>query len=279
MTPRKLYTTACSVLCLAAVLSASALYATPAAVSEDNATSQELNVTVGERPFSLAELAVQQEARAAVAKGLVQQDDEQDEVEPSASMLMASASIRAQMPANTDSESSVTKKDLLSKSLLYTSHPGAFYSPYVVSLFGDTVEFHDGSVWSICFDDRTLTYNWLITDDIVVTPNDEWFSLYAYRLTNQQTGVAVRANLYLGPIYRGIFSYWIVAIDYINGQVCLQDGSIWSMSPIDLNIIRKWMVGDTVIIGVNNNAFASIRPNILINVNTNNYGIGNCLFY
>lgn len=277
MTARKLYTNACSILCLAAVLSASALCATPAVISEDKATTQELKVTVGERPFTLAELAVQQEERVAVAKGLTAQDDEQD-VEPSAEMLLASASIRAQMPADSANESSVAKKELSSKSL-YTSHPGAFYSPWVVSLFGDTVEFNDGSVWSICFEDRTFTYNWLITDDVIVTPNDEWFSLYAYRLTNQQTGIAVRANLYLGPIYRGIFSYWIVAIDYINGQVCLQDGSIWSMSPIDLNIVRKWIVGDTVIIGVNNNAFASIRPNILINVNTNNYGIGNCLFY
>jgi hypothetical protein len=197
---------------------------------------------------------------------------------PSKKMLIASDSQRQQLPQKKGLQSQVVKKDFCGD-ILYTTHPGAIYKPYAVSPFGDTVELHDGSMWSICSEDRPYTFNWLTSDDLVIIPNSDWFSLYTYRIVNQQTGASVRANLALGPIYRGIFTYWIVAIDYINGQVCLQDGSIWTMSPIDFNIIKKWMINDTVIIGVNNGAFAAIRPNILINVNMNNYGMGSCLFY
>lgn len=237
------------------------------------------HVKVGDdRQMSLAQFAAHQEVRAEKAKALSVNETESDECDsiPSDSMLLASASIRAQMPES-DVENSVKKEPFGSK--LYTTHPGVFYKPNTVSVFGDTVEFHDGSIWSIAFDDRPFVFNWFTSDDVVIMPNDDWYSLYTYRLHNQQTGLSVRSNIYLGPVFRGFYSYWIIAIDYYNDQVCLQDGSIWSMSPLDDGITRNWKIGDTVILGVNNNSFSSIRPNILINVNMNNYGMGNCLFY
>ena len=100
------------------------------------------------------------------------------------------------------------------------------------------------------------------------------FLLSAFRLTNQNTGESVAANLYLGPIYNGPYTHWITAIDYYNNTVFLEDGSMWSMSSFDDGVVNKWFENHTVIIGVNDGWFSSSRPNILINVNNSNYAAG-----
>lgn len=155
--------------------------------------------------------------------------------------------------------------------MFYTSHPGAFHSCYSVGIFGDTIEFEDGSVWTIYPRDAYKTLNWLASDLVVVTPNRSWFSTYNFRLTNQNTGESVESNLTLGPLYNGPFTHWIVAIDYYNNVVCLEDGTIWNMSGFDDSAIKKWIVNDTVIIGINDGWLSYNKPNILINVNMLNY--------
>lgn len=162
----------------------------------------------------------------------------------------------------------------LSSAVYYTLHPGAYHNPYSISIFGDSIELEDGSIWVVKPDHAHIITGWLPSDLVVITPNHTWFSSYDYKLTNQNTGEAVHVNVYLGPLYNGPFTHWIIAIDDYNNAVYLEDGSVWYMSSFDSSIIYNWVVNDTVIIGVNDGLFSSSRPNILINVNTLNYAAG-----
>ncbi|CCB90400.1 hypothetical protein WCH_CX17680, partial [Waddlia chondrophila 2032/99] len=97
-------------------------------------------------------------------------------------------------------------------------------------------------------------------------------------LVNLNTGAKVKVNLSLGPIYNGIYTHWILAIDYSNREVYLEDGSVWKMSWWDSSIVNQWLPNDTVIIGINDGWFSGSNPNMLINVNMNDHAIGNCIF-
>lgn len=164
------------------------------------------------------------------------------------------------------------------KGIYFTSHPGAFHNPLLISALGDSVEIEDGSIWSISPSDTYKTLNWITSDLVVITPNHDWFSSHMFRMTNQNTGVSVKCNLVLGPIYNGLYTHWIVAINYYTQQICLEDGSIWTVTGFDSSVFSKWLINDTVIIGINDGFLSSSKPNILINVNTLTYARCNCSY-
>lgn len=161
--------------------------------------------------------------------------------------------------------------------LYFTTHPGAFHQPLLVSVFGDSCELEDGSVWSISASDSYKTLNWLVSDVILVMPNHSWFSIYNYKLVNQNTGVAVEANLtlFLNPMYHSAYNHRIVAIDDVLQMIWLEDGSVWSIAAVDYS--TKWQINDTVIIGINDSWMANKHPNILINANLLHYVRCNCI--
>lgn len=160
--------------------------------------------------------------------------------------------------------------------IFYTSHPGAFHFPVLI---GGTVKLEDGSIWAINSDDSYKTLNWLATDAIVIAPNTRWFSSYKFRLTNQNTMVAVEANLqlFLTPYYHSIYNHQIVLIDDLLEMIWLEDGSVWSIASADYS--RKWQISDTVIIGINDGKLSSSKPNILINANLLQTARANCIGY
>lgn len=160
-----------------------------------------------------------------------------------------------------------------SASVHYTTHPGAYHNAYSISIYG-AISLEDGSLWVVPPSDVYITLSWLPSDLLVITPNHSWFSAYNFKITNQNTGEAVLANLNLGPLYNGLYTRWIVAIDYYYNSVYLNDGSVWNMSSFDSDVVSKWLVNDTMIIGVNDGFFSYSNPNILINVNMLNYGAG-----
>lgn len=166
-----------------------------------------------------------------------------------------------------------TMKSLFA-SPVYLTHPGALHFPYSISLYGESVELEDGSIWTVCPEHAYVTLGWLPSDILSITPNHTWFSPYDYVITNENTGDWVHVNLYLGPLYSGPHTHWIIAIDTYNNIVYLEDGSAWHISSFDSRVIYSWAVNDTVIIGTNDGLFSSSRPNILINVNTLNYAAG-----
>jgi hypothetical protein len=175
-----------------------------------------------------------------------------------------------------DAQETLLSKEAFQSSVKYTSHPGAFYNPIYVSPLGDKVELHDGSIWSVASYDAGKTFNWLTTDLVVITPNHEWFSSYMFKMTNQNTAASIKCNLTLGPIYNGLYTHWITAINYYTHEICLEDGSIWKVTGFDASIFSKWLLNDTIIIGVNDGFLSSSKPNMLINVNTLTYVRADC---
>lgn len=159
----------------------------------------------------------------------------------------------------------------------YSSHMGAFHHPMMITPLGDLLELEDGSRWIVSLSDRFKTYNWLTSDTLKITPNHTWFSSYYYRVTNLNTNESIEVNLFERPIYNGMFTYWIVAIDYFGSQICLNDGSIWDVSSFDYDILKKWIINDTVILGHNDGFFSYTRPNILINCDTVTYVEARCI--
>lgn len=157
----------------------------------------------------------------------------------------------------------IDEEELICKSL-YTTHEGAFHRPVNITKRGESVTLQDGSMWKVREKDRYKTQQWLASDNILILPNHSWFSTYQFVFCNQNTGCEVRVNLILEPIYNGVHSHWIVAIDLYNQEICLEDGSIWKVSGSDYNIMHEWRNNDIVIIGVNDSWF-SRKPNILIN--------------
>ena len=165
---------------------------------------------------------------------------------------------------NVDSPITLAKAAANRGLVFFTSHPGAFHSPVLI---GDTVKLEDGSIWSISPDDSYKTLNWLATDAIVITKNSGWFTSYKFRLSNQNTGIAVEANLqlFLTPYYHSIYNHRIVSIDDVLEMIWLEDGSVWSIASADYS--TQWQILDTIIIGINDGRLSKNNPNILINAN------------
>lgn len=228
----------------------------------------ENRVAVGTRALPLEEHIAQQETRAQLSSLNIQENGQPAEEAIATSQEGSDDDHAPQMLKMEDSER------IVQHDIFFTSHEGAFHRVFSVGICGDRVELEDGSIWSVYSGDTYKTLNWIPSDVIVITPNHSWFSSYNFRLTNQNTGVSVESNLTLGPIYNAPFTHWIVSIDYYNHMVYLEDGTIWKMSYFDDYIFRKWVINDTVIIGINDGWLSSSRPNILINVNMLNYAQG-----
>lgn len=237
-----------------------ALIAALAVSSMTYANEDEQHIQPGVRALSHAQwMEIHQEREDKEDAAEVQQELNQAEEE-------AEASIKS------------TEAAKVNASTFYTSHTGAFHNPYSVSYLGDYVVLEDGSGWSISSSDTYKTLNWLTSDLIVITANADWFSSYMFRMTNQNTGVSVKCNLSMGPIYNGVYTHWIVGINYFTQEICLEDGSIWKVTGFDSSIFNTWLINDTIVIGVNDAFLSSSRPNILINVNTLTYVRANCTY-
>ncbi len=242
---------------LSCLFCASIIMGSLCAVDQD--TDNEERVPVGTRTTSLVENLKVQEQRAQRAQEKQKaQEEESDEVQAQAQTKEG--------------------KRVSNGAYYYTSHEGAYHNPLVVSYLGDTVSLEDGSIWIVKASDRYKTLDWYTNDTIVITPNHSWFSKFDYCLNNVNTGASVQVNLSLGPIYNGVYTYWITAIDYSRDQICLSDGSVWDISGFDHSVVKKWLPNDTIIVGIDDGVFNALTPNILINVNTLNYVSANCIY-
>lgn len=183
------------------------------------------------------------------------------------------------LQAGEASEGTLAKMGITAKSALSgTSHIGAYHVPYSVSPMGDYVFMEDGSGWNVRYSDTSKTLNWYTSDRLIITANHELFSSYDYRINNEVTGHTVAANLVTAPYYNGLYTHWIVGIDYVHKKICLEDGSIWSISVWDGVELNRMELEDTIIIGTNDSWFQASCPNILINVETMEYVKAHCQY-
>ncbi|EFB42636.1 MULTISPECIES: hypothetical protein [Parachlamydia] len=239
---------------------------------ETREQDERVHLAVGERIESYLERVLVKESRQEVS-------EEKEEAEEARvkDVLLTSKSLRQEINFGNSEDPRLLASSKLPKFTgYYTTHQGVYQRPYLVAYDGGSVELYDGSIWTVCSYDRYKTLNWLTSDSIIVTPNSNFFSIYDYCLVNLNTNVTVQVNLFAGPLYNGIYTYYITGIDYVNDLVYLNDGSSWGISVFDSSTSAKWFLNDTVILGVNNDPL-SIRPNILINVNMLNYVRATCL--
>jgi hypothetical protein len=226
---------------------------------------EQTHVPIGTRMMSKVEHAAIQEGRARQVEERLN-----EEGQPASGEQLANE--KGDFDPSAENEDEFSPRALPYK----TTHQGVYQFPVAVSLLGDTVELTDGSIWSVRSKDRYKSLNWLTSDTIVITANHEWFSVYDYKLVNQNTGKSLAVNMMLGPYYNGSQTHWIIALDYDNKKLILEDGSLWYVSGWDKSVLSSWAVNDTVIIGINNGWWSGSRPNILINVNTINYCRAKC---
>lgn len=158
-------------------------------------------------------------------------------------------------------------KTILANNYYYPTNCGWLNS---ISIFGDSIEFGDGSQWKISSNDAYKVLYWRAGDPLVITPCESWFSSYRYYITNKNTYETVSANLFLGPIAFGTYTHWIVGIDFVSRQLFLENGAAFKISSEDIYLFNDWAINDTIILGVNDSWF-SAYDYILINVNMNNF--------
>lgn len=218
------------------------------------AAGKEDHVPVGSRTVSLVEHVAIQEERAQRAQEAAEEKNGGEEV------------------SVVDSEDD---EDVIAAKVYRTSHNGVYFQPTAVSPDGRSVTLQDGSCWAIASSDAYKTHDWLASDTVLIFPSHSWFSNYQYVLLNQQTGRTCKANLTLGPLYNGVHTHWVVAVDYLTREIVLEDGSYWKIAGGDNKTLNKWLVNDTVMVGIND-TWLSSYPNILINVNMLNYVEAEC---
>lgn len=139
-----------------------------------------------------------------------------------------------------------------------------------VAIDSSSVEFEDGSHWSISPYDSYVLAGWYLGDQLTVVPDTSWFSSYSYYITNKATGTYVRADLTVGPLSFGPNSNWITGIDGLR-HIYLQNGSIWCVDPRDIYLVSGWAINDHLIIGQEGDSWFHKGGFILINVNMDEY--------
>jgi hypothetical protein len=152
-------------------------------------------------------------------------------------------------------------------------HTGAYHTVYRIT--PTEIDLLDGSVWSIHPQSRTSIDAWKTNHLIFIHPGhehgaDEFGFTYNYVLKNESVGNYIHAELYLSPFYNGEKTFWITEIS--ERTVVLNDGSKWDVSFWSKPELRRWLVGEIIIIGVNKGFFTSLlNPYILINCTTKDY--------
>lgn len=143
---------------------------------------------------------------------------------------------------------------------------GGFYSlPQAVYM-----RLGDGSIWRINEEDVWLTQDWLSSDPLHLMENKSWFAgKYHYYLYNTNTCTKVRICPEMGPKHSWALRRYIHDRNLYTNEVVLNDGSFWKISSMDSNKFANWLPDDSILVGVNDDWLSYKRPNLLINLTTN----------
>lgn len=174
---------------------------------------------------------------------------------------------------NSEEEQSQKEDQELSELLargMSAEHALAYHQAYAIDYdFGSQIELLNGSVWAVRANSRGKVRNWLPTDILFIGSNSSSYS--NFKLENQSTGNSAEVDLILGPFYYGERTSWIISIDWYNRRVTLNDGSQWDISLWSKPELRRWMINDTVLIGVNKGISSWFNSSLLINVATKDF--------
>lgn len=138
---------------------------------------------------------------------------------------------------------------------------------------GFELDLEDGSKWNAYPADGIISSNWLMSDDLVLEINkDKGKNTFPYKIKNLDRKSSVRVQLSWGPYVRGLYSFEIIDIDYNSNAMIVMDGSGFTnfidLSRWDKNVTKYWMLGDQVVVGVNNDWLKFWNPYFFLNVET-----------
>lgn len=224
----------------------------------------------GSYQYTVAGEALTEEERQESKIVLPEEEEPSDEetTEDNVKIQAAFASVLRETNATRNVNLSSIQK--LASSIYVTLHPGAYFR--VLDTWYGNVRFNDWSVWTTSTDHAWIINGFLPNDVVYITKNHEWFSSYAYRLSNQTTNVSIPVNLslfisYINPTtgfpqHNGDHRR-IIGFNYNSRQILMDNGDEFSVLPHEYSL--NWQVGQTVIYGINDGWYQSTRPNILIN--------------
>jgi hypothetical protein len=133
------------------------------------------------------------------------------------------------------------------------------------SLWDNTIELHDGSLWRVNSFDMHKILNWASNDVLSLTYTDFFFG-EKYKISNTMTGDSVLVDLLDGPVRFGPNTHWVIGIDHFLGRVYLEDGTYWDVRFMDKDLLSQWALNDTIILG---DSKVWWNDAMLINVNMN----------
>lgn len=178
---------------------------------------------------------------------------------------------------NEDEEEMINEYSNAMAAYYSTTHQAAYHKALNVSTDGVDVELEDKSIWAVHSWDASKVKKWNSLDTIVIAPNKNIFTRwsYPYKFINLDTKEVAKAKMKLLPIFNDpnvdIYVHWIDDIDYNRRLIRLEDGSIWSITSSDSNMMLKFDRYNIVIVGTNDGWFRGSCPNILLCVKNNMY--------
>lgn len=134
------------------------------------------------------------------------------------------------------------------------------------------VRLEDTSIWRVLDVDNWATQDWLSTDSLHLTMNKAWFYTdYRFCLCNLNTRFKVRVKPEVGPKRSWALRRFIYDRNLFTREVILNDGSFFKVSSYDDAQFANWLPDDSVVIGSNDDWLSYKRPNLLINLSTNDF--------
>jgi hypothetical protein len=145
-----------------------------------------------------------------------------------------------------------------------STYNNPFYYVKCVGADGETLITTDETVWQIAPSSTNIILGWPENSTITISPS-KWYSKYDYYLTNSATQECACAKLSQGPFLQ--YAIFVSQIYHYTHSLTLSNGTVWLIAG-DPNF-DSWQVGQAVLLGVNDTWFG--RPNMIININENNY--------
>jgi len=131
------------------------------------------------------------------------------------------------------------------------------------------VEIEDGSGFKTDWHEARKASYWNHDNSIIITQNNSWFSSYAYRLIEPNSGQSIPIDLAQGPGKENPYLVQIASMDDRRGILFLTNGLCLIICPQDRHTFSRWHEGHPIIIGVNS-GWQTDYNYLLIDVTTNN---------
>jgi hypothetical protein len=127
--------------------------------------------------------------------------------------------------------------------------PGVIHHLMSVSLKEETFTLDNMSKWSSS--NIEMVNNWKEEDELLITQNQAFFSIYRFALVNSRLQKAVPVSLLREPLPIDHKMFFILKIDPANDVITLSNGVEYSVYPNDHGTLRKFSENDRIVMGFN----------------------------